>query len=461
MDTGQDLYDLPIEVEQHLERADTYEEHDEFEKALLECDLALQLAPDCAEAHNLRGIVLERLDRKEEAIAAYRKAIRLDPTLEEARENLLAAETELEKGGLVDAGRDLVDAAMATPAIEGKTFGIRAGAQIIDSIVLFACMYAINLCFGALLATSGRQILLNAQRFVPQLCFLSIGSIAVNVLYFVLFEWLFGASPGKLFLRMRVVQEDGSPCTLRAAVVRDLMRYIDGFFFALPAYYTMKESPLQQRWGDKAAKTIVVDARDPIIQRPRPWQRFLAATMLSLVLTTVILGATRYITSQPVSFTNRTAALINLQASDLGASYSLDQESGRELWTEDSLGDDLQDGNQRLFISEDTGIQSTVLVFRFYLIDTKSDLRSIVERDVSYMFEGQTLVFDPALDLTFCETGIMSRFYDHLAGTEGYALFLVEQNVFVRLIAYGSPDKITADQVQALARLMYDRISSD
>lgn len=82
-------------VQEHLERAYDYEEKDMFTEALAECDQAIQLAPDSAEAHNLRGIVLDGLARLEEAIDAYHEAIRANPEFQEAQENLREAEIEL------------------------------------------------------------------------------------------------------------------------------------------------------------------------------------------------------------------------------------------------------------------------------------------------------------------------------------------------------------------------------
>jgi tetratricopeptide (TPR) repeat protein len=97
MEAGKDSSALSVKAQQHLELAYAYEERNEFESALRECELAFQLAPDWAEAHNLQGIVLEGLGRGEEAIAAYREAVRLDPAFREARENLLEAEGEFRK----------------------------------------------------------------------------------------------------------------------------------------------------------------------------------------------------------------------------------------------------------------------------------------------------------------------------------------------------------------------------
>jgi hypothetical protein len=97
MNVGEDTHDVLPEARQHLEQAYIYEEKSEFEKALAKCEIAIQLAPSWAEAHNFRGIILEEMNQGEKAIIAYREAVRLDPTLDEARENLLEAEAELAK----------------------------------------------------------------------------------------------------------------------------------------------------------------------------------------------------------------------------------------------------------------------------------------------------------------------------------------------------------------------------
>lgn len=83
------------EAAQHLEQAFAWEDEDKYEKALEECDAALQLDPTLADAHNLRGVILEELGREREAVLAYREGLRLDPGFDAARENLQAVEAEL------------------------------------------------------------------------------------------------------------------------------------------------------------------------------------------------------------------------------------------------------------------------------------------------------------------------------------------------------------------------------
>jgi len=89
-----ELGTMSIQAQQHLDLAYDHEDRDEFTNALRECETAVRFDPGYSEAHNLRGIVLEVLGRKEEAIAAYGEAVRLDPAFDEARENLYEAEAE-------------------------------------------------------------------------------------------------------------------------------------------------------------------------------------------------------------------------------------------------------------------------------------------------------------------------------------------------------------------------------
>lgn len=56
---------------------------------------------------------------------------------------------------------------------------------------------------------------------------------------------------------------------------------------SIPAYTSMKP-PLYQRIGDRDAKTIVVGAKEEIIQQPREWWWFLLATALYLLINATV-----------------------------------------------------------------------------------------------------------------------------------------------------------------------------
>jgi hypothetical protein len=86
------------EARQHLDQARAYKDKGEFEQALLDCESAVQVAPDWAEAHNLHSEVLGELGRDEEAMAAFLEATRLDPSLLEAQEEWPAKRAEAKAG---------------------------------------------------------------------------------------------------------------------------------------------------------------------------------------------------------------------------------------------------------------------------------------------------------------------------------------------------------------------------
>ena len=82
-----------------LQRAYAHLGAGELEDALWECDRAIEMAPCWAEAHNLRGIILEETGQLSEAIAAFEEAVRLDAGFSEAQENLEATRAERRRAG--------------------------------------------------------------------------------------------------------------------------------------------------------------------------------------------------------------------------------------------------------------------------------------------------------------------------------------------------------------------------
>lgn len=77
-----------LTAEEHLNTAVDLRESDLFERAFVECSLALWLKPAWAYAWYLRGVLFEDLEREYEAWLAYRRAVELDPALAEAAEAL-------------------------------------------------------------------------------------------------------------------------------------------------------------------------------------------------------------------------------------------------------------------------------------------------------------------------------------------------------------------------------------
>mgnify|MGYP001278476197 FL=1 len=84
-----------VQIAQILEKVEQYLDNNELNKALSECELAFQLDPDSAAAHNYRGEIYDELGQTEKAIADYQRAVQLDPEFKDALDNLLYAEEEL------------------------------------------------------------------------------------------------------------------------------------------------------------------------------------------------------------------------------------------------------------------------------------------------------------------------------------------------------------------------------
>ncbi len=136
--------------------------------------------------------------------------------------------------------------------------GSRLAAGLFDllmlSIGLFALWISVGAIVGSLVASRGMaRSWLSAATILLSFCFLWG--------YFTLFEALNGGrTPGKQVLGIRVVMDTGRSITPTAAVIRNLVRFIDCYFpipFA-PALLSMFLHPSNKRPGDMAAGTIVV-----------------------------------------------------------------------------------------------------------------------------------------------------------------------------------------------------------
>jgi uncharacterized RDD family membrane protein YckC len=97
--------------------------------------------------------------------------------------------------------------------------------------------------------------------------------------YFVIFEWAWsGQTPGKRWLRLRVIREDGRPVTFWESAARNLLRIFDiePFPFYSVGLVSVFLSSRDQRVGDLVAGTVVVREREA--QAPTFDQVFSAPT---------------------------------------------------------------------------------------------------------------------------------------------------------------------------------------
>jgi len=149
--------------------------------------------------------------------------------------------------------------------------GSRMAAGLLDLLFLFLGVLLILTGWGALGGfSSGRGA--DLQGWLTAVMILLLFSFVWG--YFTLFEALNGGrTPGKQALGIRVVMDTGRTLTPSAAVVRNLVRFIDCYFPMpfVPALLTIFLHPSNKRPGDMAAGTIVV--RD----RPTDWSLGLKA----------------------------------------------------------------------------------------------------------------------------------------------------------------------------------------
>lgn len=129
---------------------------------------------------------------------------------------------------------------------QGDVVPRRVGAFVVDLIVVAA--------FGGLV-TGALSLSPGAGSGVVGLLLL---------LYFIVFEGTYGKTPGKHLLGLVVVTRRGEPCEYRAAVIRSVLRIIDGlpgalYVVGLIAIYLTDD---RQRLGDLAADTVVVRAAE-------------------------------------------------------------------------------------------------------------------------------------------------------------------------------------------------------
>jgi len=128
------------------------------------------------------------------------------------------------------------------PQLQYVSVWPRAGAIIIDGILLGVVFSILNSLIFRNAPTAG-----------------VILEVILNFGYFIVMEAMWGATLGKMLLRLRVVKTDGTPISWSESVIRNLLRIIDGLPFAyIVGAILIWNSPLRQRLGDRVAKTVVV-----------------------------------------------------------------------------------------------------------------------------------------------------------------------------------------------------------
>ena len=123
-----------------------------------------------------------------------------------------------------------------------------------------ALLYLIFTLIGNMLDFGGLR---NAPKWA--LALLILLAFIIWSSYFIIFEWLWnGQTPGKRWLKLRVIREDGRPITFWEAAVRNLLRIFDimPFPFYSIGLISVFVSTRDQRVGDLVAGSVVVRERE-------------------------------------------------------------------------------------------------------------------------------------------------------------------------------------------------------
>jgi uncharacterized RDD family membrane protein YckC len=144
------------------------------------------------------------------------------------------------------------------------SIGNRFLACAIDHAIQFLTLALIALA-SAILAniSSIERAVASAPKWVYAVMILLLFLIFSG--YFAFFEWLWsGQTPGKRWLKLRVIREDGRPITFWEASVRNLLRSFDmmPFPFYSIGLISVFSSTRDQRVGDMVAGTVVVRERE-------------------------------------------------------------------------------------------------------------------------------------------------------------------------------------------------------
>ncbi|HUR68938.1 MAG TPA: RDD family protein [Candidatus Thermoplasmatota archaeon] len=144
----------------------------------------------------------------------------------------------------------------------------RAIAFAIDAVAIFALAWIFTFVAASagFLRIPDIDIVGQRSPAAGLLWIVSIFELPLLLIYFTLFEGLAARTPGKMLTGLRVARLDGKPLTLADAFLRNLLRILwvtpFGPAFVLLDAWSLRATELDQRMGDLAAGTVVIDGRE-------------------------------------------------------------------------------------------------------------------------------------------------------------------------------------------------------
>jgi uncharacterized RDD family membrane protein YckC len=140
---------------------------------------------------------------------------------------------------------------------ELASVGLRIAGGLIDVVLFWIVIFIGVFLFVGIAVLSGADDSPRSEAAFGFGTWLLV--LGIFFAYYILTEAVWGGTPAKLMLGMRVVRaEDGLPISWGRSFGRNLLRIVDGLFFYLVGLLTLALSQKRQRVGDLAASTLVV-----------------------------------------------------------------------------------------------------------------------------------------------------------------------------------------------------------
>lgn len=127
---------------------------------------------------------------------------------------------------------------------------------LIDLLVCCAVLTTLGAVFGDANVASSQNGSMAINLSGPSFYF---GCLLI-IIGFAFLEFKYGKTPGKYICKTKVVGEiDNTSISFNQALIRNLLRFIDGILLYLVGFIIMAIDKRNQRLGDMAARTIVVN----------------------------------------------------------------------------------------------------------------------------------------------------------------------------------------------------------
>jgi uncharacterized RDD family membrane protein YckC len=134
-------------------------------------------------------------------------------------------------------------------------FWIRAVSQVIDTIILLVIQFSMGLVVGFLSSAVG------AVPVPPPLLFaVQVASAVVGFAYYTFCWARFGATPGKMIIGLKVIDESGGPVRPGQAVKRWFSQILSGIILGI-GFMKAGWSPEKEALHDGIAGTRVIYSR--------------------------------------------------------------------------------------------------------------------------------------------------------------------------------------------------------